>query len=311
MSTSLATLPRPSPSNNRIAVLGGGGGLGSVLSALRGHDGDLTVIVPTVESAVGGRRRAGAGSAVADLRRSLEALTDDNAALARAIRRPLHVDRRGRHPLGNLVLQSLAAAFGDLGKASTWLGAQLGIAGSVLPVTVEPVRLVTDTEPRPVHGGAPGSPGLIERLRFVPERPLVSVTILNAIKRARWILLAPGPLWRSTLATSAVPDVAAALGSTLARIVWICNLKPENGETAQDQLAALRRHGVRVDAVMYDPSATLHFAPEGLAGQGIDALPRQLAGSDPGVHDRQLLRKALTEYLGSAATSRVGAWRRD
>jgi uncharacterized cofD-like protein len=286
---------------SRIAVLGGGAGLGSVLRGLRDHDAELTVIVGTAEDAslTGVPRPAEPGSAVADLRRSLEALTDDELALARAIRRPLQIDRLGRHPLGSLVIQSLAGAFGDLGKASTWLGTQLGIAGAVLPVTIEPVGLIIDTGGLPLAGFPSDSEQSVDRLRFEPERPEVSGTILDAIERADWVLLAPGSLYSSVLATSAIPDVASALQVTRARVGWICNLEPGAGETAEDHLRALRGHGVRVDAVMYDPGATLHFSPEWLAGQGIEALPSRLSGPKPGRHDPELLRGALGQWVGS------------
>jgi uncharacterized cofD-like protein len=306
------TLPRPSPSSNRIAVLGGGSGLGSVLRALRDHRGDLTVIVAMTEDAgaTGRRRSRVTGSALTDLRLSLEALTNDEVALARAIKRPLQIDRLGRHPLGNLVIQSMAAAFDDLGKASAWLGAQLGIAGSVLPVTSELVRPVMDADDVSAGVSVSGS-GQPTRLRFVPERPRVSPAVLHAIERARFVLLAPGSLWRSVLATSAIPDVALALHRTRARVIWICNLEPQAGETANDHLDALRRHRVRVDAVIYDPSARLHFSLDWLAGQGVEALPSRLRGSKPGIHDRDLLGQALTELVGSADTGAANAVRRD
>jgi uncharacterized cofD-like protein len=278
---------------------------------LHDQESDLTVIVGTVESAsaTGRLRRSLDGSALADLRRSLEALTGDEVALARAIRRPLQIDRLGRHPLGNLVIQSLARAFGDLGKASAWLGEQLGIAGSVLPATIDPVNLVTETGELPSGASASISRAPTERLRFVPEHPQVSAEVLSALKRADLVLLAPGPLWGSVLGTSAIPDVASALDGTRARVVWICNLEPEAGETASDHLDAFRRHGVRVDAVLYDPSATLHFSPQGLADQGVEALPHQLRNSKARRHDSDLLREALINLIGSPATAAVDAGR--
>jgi 2-phospho-L-lactate transferase/gluconeogenesis factor (CofD/UPF0052 family) len=262
-----------------------------VLRALRNHDGDLTVIVAVVDEAGHAGEPQGdvTGSAVSDLRRSLEALTDDEVALARAIKRPLKIDRLGRHPLGNLIIQSLASGFGDLGEASAWLGEQLGIAGSVLPATVEPVRLMREDD----------------WIRFIPERPAVSHLVLDAIKHSQWVLLAPGHLFHSVLAATAIPDTASALRDTRARVLWICNLEPERDETASDQLLAFRRLGVRVDAVLYDPDAPLHFVPEQLASQGVEALPRRLRGAKRGRHDRALLRRALEELVDLPAISKL------
>jgi uncharacterized cofD-like protein len=278
-----------------------------VLRALRDHDGDLTVVVAVVDEAGPAGEPQGdvTGAAVSDLRRSLEALTDDEVALARAIRRPLKIDRLGRHPLGNLVIQSLASGFGDLGQASAWLGEQLGIAGSVLPATIEPVRLVREAGPPPMGDAASGSRPPNDWIRFIPERPAVSPVVLDAIKHSQWVLLAPGHLFHSVLAATAIPDTASALRDTPARVLWICNLEPERDETASDHLLAFRRLGVRVDAVMYDPGATLHFVPGQLANQGVEALPRRLRGSKPGRHDRALLRRALKELVDLPAISKL------
>lgn len=276
-----------------------------MLRALRESDHELTVIVATAEDATPGAEPSnGSDAAVAELRESLEALTNDEVALARAMRRPLTVDRLGRHPLGNFVIQTLAAAFGDLGEASAWLGAQLGISGWVLPATIEPLKFRIETvAPTSDDAAATGDPLDRLRLTFIPARPPVSATVVKAIDLAKLALLAPGSLFSRVLAASAIPDIAAALAATPARVVWICNLEPEGHETANDQLAALRRHGVRVDAALYDPKAALQLASQQFADLGVELIPRRLCGATPGMHDRELLRTALTELAGVAPTS--------
>jgi uncharacterized cofD-like protein len=87
--------------HQRIAVFGGGHGLAAVLRALRDEGADLTVIVTVADDggSSGQLRRRGDGPAVGDLRRSLIALADDEVALVRASKRPLTLNRLGRHPL--------------------------------------------------------------------------------------------------------------------------------------------------------------------------------------------------------------------
>jgi uncharacterized cofD-like protein len=231
----------------------------------------------------------------------------------RAIRRPLAVERLGRYPLGNFVIASLARAFGDHAAASRWLGEQLGISGMVLPATTEPVPVEIERADDELTMGGPGS-GSADRLRHVRfatkhlEAPAEAVA---AIKRARWALLAPGPLYRSVLSASAVPDLTSALRSTHARIVWIANLEPDPHDTAGlagiDHLSALRRHGVRVDAALYDPEATLRLEPAVLARYGVAPIPRALrSSSDHAVHDPDRLRSALRELFSSLPTSTLG-----
>ena len=104
----------------RVTVIGGGHGLAAVLTALRHEPCELTVVVTIADD--GGssgelRRRLG-GPAVGDLRRALIVLAEDHSPLVRAFARPVAVEGFGRHPLGNLVLRSLAEVFGDLTQAA-------------------------------------------------------------------------------------------------------------------------------------------------------------------------------------------------
>ena len=212
------TLPKRSPSSNSgplqnwVAVLGGGHGLAA---ALRDDGAELTAIVTVADDggSSGELRRRTGGPAVGDLRRSLVALGDGEVALTRAFNLPLTVDRLGRHPLGNLLILSLASAFGDLEKASEWLCERLGIGAVVLPATIEPVSLVADAGGKLIHGESAigATRAKLRRLHFSPARPTVPDAVPAAIEHADWVLLAPGSLFTSVLAASALPDVARAL----------------------------------------------------------------------------------------------------
>ncbi len=252
------------------------------------------------------------GRTVEDLRRSLEALTDaEEDALLRAIRRPLTVGRLGEQPLGNLVIGSVASAFGDYGTASRWLGEQLGIAGAVLPATTQPVPRKLEVVKEESSWAPPGSSGReFRRLRFASEQIETPAAAVDAIDEARWVVLAPGSLYRSVLSTAAVPALASALAGTRARVVLIANLEPGSGEPADttgiDHLRALALHGVRVDVVLHDPSATLGFDPSGLESCGVKSLARALrSGNDSRVHDPARLRAVLEAMLGSLAGTEV------
>jgi uncharacterized cofD-like protein len=217
----------------------------------------------------------------------------------------LTIERLGRHPLGDLAIASAAAALGDYGEASMWLGEQLGIDAAVLPATTEPARrqieLAEQTDLAQAAGGARRE---LRMLRFVDDAIPSPEPAINAINHANWVLLAPGGLYRSVLATAAVPDVAAALRKTSARVVWIANLEPDSDEatnmTAMDQLEVLRLHDVRVDAVLHDPSAGLQFDRAALERQGVESITRPLRSTRMGaVHDPKRLRSALTRLLAS------------
>jgi uncharacterized cofD-like protein len=297
----------------RVVVLGGGHGVAAVLAALRDTPVDLTAIVTTADDggSSGDLRRRFGGPAVGDLRRSLIALSDGTNLLATVMSRPLET-RYGRHPVGNLLIQSLMDSLGDLETSSRWLGQWLGISGCVLPASVEPVRLLADTGDRLIAGeSAIGhTADRIVRLRFDPQWPRTPLAAVQAIQGADWVLLAPGSLYTSTLATSALPQIVSALARTSARVLWLCNLDPGRAETAgmtaEDHLSALRTHGVRVDAVLYDPDAKLHFRAPNLARSRLAGFAHPLQAGRVPVHDAKLLGAAL-ESLFSAHSSEAAA----
>jgi uncharacterized cofD-like protein len=281
-----------------------------VLGALRGADIALTAIVGIAKEADGEaealRRLTGEG--VGDLRRSLEALGDEEVALLRAIRRQLDVEGLGQYPLGNLALAAAADALGDYGQASMWLGDQLGIDGAVLPSTIEPgQRTLEMVEQKPPISAPTGAVRQVRRLRFLGERTESPQPAITAIREAAWVLLAPGALYRDLLSAAAAPDLVAALPETPARVVWIANLHADVDETpnlsAIEQLLLLRLHGVRVDVALHDPSASLALDPAELEAAGVESVARPLrSAADPALHDPDQLRLVLAELLDTRRT---------
>jgi uncharacterized cofD-like protein len=134
-----------------------------------------------------------------------------------------------------------------------------------------------------------------------------------AIAAADVVLLGPGSLFTSVLATLAVPGIAAAVCQTSARVVYVANLLTQPGETAEFDAAAhvdaLVRHvpGLRLDAVL------VHDGPApGGSGRPLgvqlrhpavaevvcaDVATRAADGSVTGTHDPRRLAAALEPLL--------------
>jgi uncharacterized cofD-like protein len=236
------------------------------------------------------------------MRRTLIALTRDEDR-AGALAAPVRDARLGQHPLGNLLLCSLTRACGDLETASRRLGEELGVSARVLPAAAQSVSLIAASNRGLIRGesaiGASGN--RIETLSFDPEQPAVPSHVIEAIDEADWVLLGPGSLFTSVLAVGALPAIRSAVAHTGADVLWICNLTPQIPETAgmsaADHLAALRRHAVRVDRVLYDPAAALHFTPSELITLDLNWLARPLVNNHPDRHDPALLADALRELF--------------
>ena len=84
-------------------------------------------------------------------------------------------------------------------------------------------------------------------------------------------------------------------GASSAQLVYVCNLRPQHSETTgydvAAHVAALRRHGLVADMVLYDPHTMGEV--EGVAG----AVPVALARSSGLAHDPELLGTALAGLL--------------
>jgi uncharacterized cofD-like protein len=214
----------------------------------------------------------------------------------------------GRHPVGNLLIRSLVkSSGGDLQTAIDGLATRLGVRGRVVCATVGEVSLIGVARGELLFGesaiGAAAAP--VDRLRFSPRRPQVSPVAIDAVSRADVVLLGPGSLFTSVLAVAALPALKAALTVTPAQIVWVCNLTHQPGETRSlsgaGHLEALRRAGVRVDAVLQDPGAAVHLTTAEIARAAVEVHERALAADDrQGAHDPARLRSALREMVHAA-----------
>ena len=104
----------------------------------------------------------------------------------------------------------------------------------MLPATSEPVRW----EIEPFEDEGEPNPQAVSvdqprRLCFIGERldspAAASIRSRSASARC-WL---PAPSTRSVLSTGAVPDMAAALRMTKARVVWIANLEHDADQRPQ------------------------------------------------------------------------------
>ena len=87
-------------------------------------------------------------------------------------------------------------------------------------------------------------PGHVEALRIEPSDAEATPSALEAIRSADQILLAPGSLYTSLIATLVVPGVTEAIEKSDADLIYILNLVTQNPETlamdADDHAEALR-----------------------------------------------------------------------
>lgn len=249
----------PGPS---VVALGGGHGLAATLRAARGYAGELTGIVSVGDDGgSSGRLRTEFGVAPpGDVRRCLSALATVDSLLARSLEHRFDEGTLQGHPIGNLLLTGLAMVAGDLQSAIDEVGRLVGAAGRIFPATMVPVTLIADSD----HGTLAGQVTIeratgIKNLRFDPADPPVSTAAVEAVRSADQVLIGPGSLFTSVLATAVVPAIRDALHQTNAQRVFIANVANDKAEARgfglAEHLDALVDHDLKIDAVIASPGS--------------------------------------------------------
>ena len=237
-----------------IVTFGGGTGTFVVLRALRTLDDvSLTAIVSGADDggSTGALRDAYGFLPAGDVRQALVALSEDDTIL-----RELFAYRFGKgnvsgHNLGNLFLTALTDILGSNTEAIEEASRILRISGRVVCSTDTPATLVATLEDGMVIRGEhsiderESNRTKITGLAYEEQLPL-SAAALNAVREADYIVVGPGDLYTSTVASLLATGTRESIGSSQAKIVYVMNLFTKAGQTtgltAQNHIEILTRY---------------------------------------------------------------------
>jgi len=282
-----------------VVALGGGHGTAVTLRAARRYAGELTAVVSVADDGGSSGRLREILNVVAlgDLRKCLVALAAEDSTLAVAFEHRFAEGELAGHALGNLILAGLVDATGDLVSGVHAAADLLGAVGDVLPATVERVTLKAESDGGQVAGQvAVSRADNIQTVSLVPGDAGPPPLAIDRILAADQIVIGPGSLFTSVLAAAAVEGIADAVSRSGGQRVYVCNLRPQQPETAGFDVAAhldaLSRHNVTVDVVVCDTSQGM-----ALGDLGISALDIPLTGGNALVHSPIRLAHALASLL--------------
>src|SRR5712692_5812429 len=265
-----------------LVALGGGTGLPIVLTGLRRSLPTTCRITAVVTAADDGGssgvlRKQYNVLPPGDIRNCLVALARGAPELSAALQYRFDGVAE-QHPVGNLLLTALDMVAADELTAIRLVGELLGVADRVLPSSTQRVHLVADLlDGRSVHGESeiPRSGAPITRVRIDPSDATAAPGVLEALEEADAVVLGPGSLYTSLLATLVVPGVAEAVTRSRAVRIFVCNAMTERGETegygVAEHLRALAAHGLPPEALDYvvvnttpvPPKVRARYAAEG------------------------------------------------
>jgi uncharacterized cofD-like protein len=226
----------------RIVLLGGGTGLPGLLTGLRSHRCELTAVVSVTDSgrSSGTLRREFEMAPPGDIRNCLAALAAGNLRLAELLQYRFDTGGLEGHTLGNLLLVALTKMNGSFGAAVEELSNILSTQGKVLPASLDILHIEAELE----DGTQLKSEDAIVTETDVPlhERsPITRVNlsqvatayppVIDAIQAADAIVLGPGGLFTSVISSLLVPGIREAVEKSSAKIIYICNVVTQPGQT--------------------------------------------------------------------------------
>ncbi len=284
------------PRVKNIVCIGGGTGTYTVLRGLKHYpDLDLSAIVTTSDSggSSGKLRNDLKMLPPGDVRQCLIALSAEDELMRRVFTYRFEAGDLKGHNLGNIILAGLSKITGSFKEAVMAASKILSIKGRVIPVTFTKTDLCAELSDGQIIVGEtnidePEHDGTLAIKRvFLKPKGQINPEAAKVILEADVVVLGPGDLYTSLLATLLVPGMKEALRKTKGIVVYVCNLMTKhgqtNGMTASAHMAVLEQYLGRkvIDRVVLNkqalPDAALKFYQEEKEQPVvIDAMPKHI-----------------------------------
>ncbi|USH01589.1 uridine diphosphate-N-acetylglucosamine-binding protein YvcK [Grimontia kaedaensis] len=245
----------------KIVAIGGGHGLGRVLSALREHGDLVTGVVTTTDNggSTGRIRACQGGIAWGDTRNCINQLITEPSigSMIFEYRFKGNGELDG-HNLGNLMLTALDNLSIRPLEAINLIRDMLKVSTHIVPMSEHPADLAAQTTTGEVIAGETDVDELPEppaRLMLEPVVPATKEAVM-AIHEAKLVVLGPGSFLTSVMPPLLLPEVNRALKQTDAKVIFIRNLGKEHGPAGQMSLKTMLNWcersmgGRRIDVVL-------------------------------------------------------------
>lgn len=266
----------------KIVVIGGGTGSFTVLSALKSYSSHISAIVSMADDggSTGVLRDELGVLPPGDVRQCLVAMSDSPKVRDLFNYRFDEGTFKG-HSFGNLLLTALEKVTGDFSEAVETASEILRVNGTVIPATLDNVRLRLEW---PNDGVALEGEGVIDEEQFAhdPRQAHLSLipaasanaAALSAIRDADIVVVAPGDLYTSIGPLLIVDGIGEALRESGALRLYVSNLVTKQGHTdgftIEDHVNEVERFagGSFIDYVLYNSATPAKHVKELYASTG-------------------------------------------
>ncbi|MDQ7008748.1 MAG: YvcK family protein [Candidatus Gracilibacteria bacterium] len=246
--------------NNKIniTVIGGGSGTFNVLYGLKNIESNFeknlaAIIAMTDSGGTTGEIRDKYGVLPAgDIRRGLAALAEDTKFVRQLFEYKFEGEKGtiGGNKMGNILLGALEKIKGNFNDGLKEAHKMFKVKGKVIPVTLEDVHLgvkfedgteiigeknidVSDKNPgEKTHNT---NQNIVEAF-LVGGEGKINPDASEVIISSDIIILGPGDFYTSIIPNLLSPGMKEALSKTTAKIVYVCNIMADKGETTNYEL---------------------------------------------------------------------------
>lgn len=242
----------------KVVAVGGGTGLSTMLRGLKQYSSNLTALVTVADDGGGsGVLREDLGMLPpGDIRNCILALADTEPIMQKLLQYRFQDGMLKGQSFGNLFLAAMDGISDSFEEAVKKMSDVLAVTGTVLPITLEDVRLCAETDNGNTILGefnighrSDGDKSRINRVFLNHNKVKPLNEAIEAIMEADIVVLGPGSLYTSIIPNLLVDGVCDALGKTRAVIVYVCNVMTQPGETQgyklSDHIKAIEKHSHR------------------------------------------------------------------
>lgn len=242
----------------KITVIGGGTGLPVILKSLKNIGADVTGIVTVADDggSSGKLRELFGAVPPGDIRNALISLSElsEFEKTIFQYRFDSTDEKLDGHSIGNLIIQAAADVKGNIYQAIQLLSKMMQVQGHVYPAAEIPLILNARYKDGSVGAGESQIAHTGKLIDYVTVSNAVDDhkpiepgrNVVRSIQEADAVVLGPGSLYTSILPNLMIPDLGQAVLNTKAKVIYICNIMTQKGETENfsdcDHVKVLHRH---------------------------------------------------------------------
>lgn len=237
--------------SKKVVILGGGTGTSTLVRGLKQFPVDISVVVSVCDDgkSTGKLREEFDIPAVGDLRKVIASLSDTEPLFESLLEYRFNTtsDLNG-HAVGNLLLAALCNITGNMSDGIKSLSKVLNLKGKVLPLTEDNVVLMGVMEDDSIVEGEHNITKEDKKIKdiYYKKDPVINPMVIKDIINADMIILSMGSLYTSIAFNLISKDVINAIDNSKAKILYVCNMFTQPGETddftVSDHIKVLNRY---------------------------------------------------------------------